>query len=110
MLRYAAAQAIGSYQRHISPKKGFACAFRVHTGHCSCSEFARRFVLRAGVWRLLHALPRRFIRCRNASIALSESQANEPGKNGTGHDPYPKDCAVIGAAECGTYACCFWPF
>ncbi len=30
--------AIEVYQRHLSPRKGFSCAYRCHTGHASCSQ------------------------------------------------------------------------
>lgn len=49
---------IRAYQRHLSPRKGFRCAYRAHTGRASCSELGRRAVRRHGVlrgWRLARA-------------------------------------------------------
>lgn len=103
MLRYAAAGAIALYQRRLSPHKGFSCAYRVHTGGCSCSEFARRFVLRAGLLRLLAILPRRFRKCRSAHLALAEKAESER-KKGQWTDPFPKEWACL-AADCGGQCC-----
>lgn len=49
-LRALALAAIRAYQRWVSPHKGFACAWRVHTGRASCSQLAARAVRRYGVW------------------------------------------------------------
>lgn len=49
-LRALALAAIRTYQRWVSPHKGFACAWRVHTGRASCSQLAARAVRRYGVW------------------------------------------------------------
>ncbi|XHS76805.1 membrane protein insertion efficiency factor YidD [Burkholderiaceae bacterium UC74_6] len=55
--------AIRAYQRFISPYKGFCCAYRVHTGRCSCSEFGRRAVARKGVFTGLMLIDARLQRC-----------------------------------------------
>lgn len=70
MLRLAAAGAVGAYQRHISPHKGFSCAYRVHTGRGSCSEFGRRVILRLGLLAFFRLMPRQFARCRAAFAAI----------------------------------------
>ena len=38
--------AIHGYKRHVSPRKGFACAYRVHLGACSCSTLGLRAISR----------------------------------------------------------------
>ena len=55
--------AIRAYQRFVSPYKGFSCAYRVHTGRCSCSEFGRRAVERKGVFTGLLLIDARLQRC-----------------------------------------------
>ena len=55
--------AIRAYQRFVSPYKGFCCAYRVHTGRCSCSEFGRRAVKRKGVFTGLMLIDARLQRC-----------------------------------------------
>ena len=49
LLRALALRAIGLYQRHLSPRKGFACAYRARTGGASCSELGFRAIRRFGL-------------------------------------------------------------
>ncbi|HEX7686494.1 MAG TPA: membrane protein insertion efficiency factor YidD [Burkholderiaceae bacterium] len=56
--------AIRAYKRHVSPRKGFACAYRVHTGRASCSTLGYRAVARHGVFRGLGILDARLAQCR----------------------------------------------
>ncbi len=81
MLAATSVLAIRGYQRFLSPYKGFCCAWRVHTGRASCSEYARRLVERRGVIALFTGLPRQFERCRRAFVALAVPMGSEdPGK------------------------------
>lgn len=77
LLRGATAGSIRLYQVWLSPYKGFCCAYRHRTGRCSCSEYARRLVLRRGPLALLQGLPRQFARCRQAYAAI-QAEAAEP--------------------------------
>lgn len=51
------------YQRHVSPRKGFVCAYRVHTGCASCSHLGYRAIRRYGIWQGLDVLQARLTRC-----------------------------------------------
>jgi putative component of membrane protein insertase Oxa1/YidC/SpoIIIJ protein YidD len=62
--------AITQYQRHVSPRKGFRCAYRALRGRDSCSQFAKRAIERHGVAEGVRLLNRRFERCRWASHVL----------------------------------------
>jgi len=55
--------ALRGYQRFVSPHKGFACAYRVHTGGASCSTLGLRAVRRFGALRGLGVLRRRLHLC-----------------------------------------------
>ncbi len=55
--------AIRLYKRFVSPYKGFACAYRVHTGRASCSTLGLRAIRRLGVWRGAAVLRRRLEQC-----------------------------------------------
>lgn len=48
-MRRLALALIRFYQRHLSPRKGFCCAYRTHTGRQSCSALGYRAVRRFGV-------------------------------------------------------------
>ena len=56
--------AIRGYKHHVSPRKGFACAYRVHLGACSCSTLGLRAISRYGAWRGLGVLRLRLQQCR----------------------------------------------
>ncbi|MBN9421284.1 MAG: hypothetical protein BGO63_00040 [Candidatus Accumulibacter sp. 66-26] len=55
--------AITAYQRHLSPRKGFCCAYRVHTGRHSCSVLGFRAIRRYGVFAGFAVLQRRLHLC-----------------------------------------------
>jgi putative component of membrane protein insertase Oxa1/YidC/SpoIIIJ protein YidD len=66
--RLALLAAIRFYKRRVSPHKGFACAWRVHTGGCSCSTLGYRAVSRFGVVRGLGVLRLRLDRCHEVFL------------------------------------------
>lgn len=55
--------AIRLYQRVISPRKGFRCAYRAYTGHAGCSALGYRAIRRFGVWHGLGVLNARLEKC-----------------------------------------------
>ena len=55
--------AIRTYQRHLSPHKGFTCAYRHQTGCRSCSVLGFRAIRRYGLFAGLPVLQRRLERC-----------------------------------------------
>lgn len=63
LMRDTVLGAIRLYQRRLSPHKDFACAYRVHTGRCSCSQIGLRAVRRFGVVGGWHLLRRRTSLC-----------------------------------------------
>lgn len=63
MLRGLVLVAIRAYQRHVSPRKGFCCAYRMHTGRKGCSELGYRAIRRYGLLRGWLILRRRLWLC-----------------------------------------------
>ncbi|WP_083286942.1 MULTISPECIES: membrane protein insertion efficiency factor YidD [unclassified Janthinobacterium] len=55
--------AIRVYQRHLSPWKGFRCAYRVLTGRDSCSAYGYKVIARHGLRAGLALLQRRLRAC-----------------------------------------------
>lgn len=103
MLRLAAAGAVGMYQRHISPHKGFCCAYRVHTGRVSCSEFGRRVIMRLGLVAFFRLMPRQFARCRAAfaSLTLRHAHGDDESRGGRIRGALDScDCADCGLSAC----------
>ena len=64
---------IAGYQRRLSPRKGWSCAYRVASGGASCSDAVRRLVARDGVVRSAIPTVRRFVACYQAAALLSQS-------------------------------------
>jgi len=107
-MRHAMALGIGFYQRNLSPLKGFCCAHNHLHGRGSCSQFARRVVLRFGVVRLLPLLKLRFIACRKAFLVLSESDSkSHEGGGNRGKQQSGEEVAKYCAADAAVnIACC----
>ncbi|MBJ7308643.1 membrane protein insertion efficiency factor YidD [Rugamonas sp. CCM 8940] len=62
-MKRIALAAIALYRRHLSPRKGFSCAYRVHTGRDSCSAYGQRVIQRYGLRIGLALLRRRLAAC-----------------------------------------------
>jgi putative component of membrane protein insertase Oxa1/YidC/SpoIIIJ protein YidD len=109
LLSIAADKAIGLYQQYISPYKGFRCAYHAHTGHRSCSAYARAIVRKRGVFALVLAMPRQFDRCRTAYMAILESRqpshpsARKKDKKGKWYDGC--DCSGCDLGGCDLDHC-----
>ena len=110
-----ALSAIRGYQRYISPRKGFACAWRRHTGHASCSTLGFRAVRRYGVARGLALIRQRTRLCgvahRRFSPVLRRAPLSQRGDCDLGCDA-PGDCDFprgMGAFSCCDGCSCDWP-
>jgi putative component of membrane protein insertase Oxa1/YidC/SpoIIIJ protein YidD len=66
----ASVSAIAWYQVVLSPRKGFACPYRVLTGGESCSQFARHVFETESWWLGLRAVIARFRLCAGVARAL----------------------------------------
>ncbi len=51
------------YQRHLSPRKGYDCAYRLHCGGAGCSGLGLRAIRWKGSWTGLWLLRERLARC-----------------------------------------------
>jgi putative component of membrane protein insertase Oxa1/YidC/SpoIIIJ protein YidD len=102
------------YQRHLSPRKGYRCAYRArHPTRSSCSEFAKRAIVRLGVLTGLQLLRRRFRRC-HAAGEVCRTQAKRRRESGyldrlgacaNPSEPLESE-ALCCLAEAGGEACC----
>lgn len=80
LTRSSAAALIRGYQKHISPKKGFSCAYRVLHGKESCSEFIKRTILEQGLIDAIPAAQHRLQACKAANQVL-KSKIETPDSN-----------------------------
>ena len=98
--------AIRGYKRHVSPRKGFACACRVHLGACSCSTLGLRAISRYGAWRGLGVLRLRLAQCR---LVAQEARARpfvaRSAQAGFVDCDVPCDasCVDVSACSCGDF-------
>ena len=109
--------AITSYQRYVSPHKGFCCAYRAYTGRQSCSSLGFRVVRRYGVFGGLTVLRRRLYLCgvahRRYSAPHKRGLHRQQGFCDVGCDiPCDFSCDLPSIDICssiGDCASCDWP-
>jgi putative component of membrane protein insertase Oxa1/YidC/SpoIIIJ protein YidD len=99
--------AIRGYKHHVSPRKGFACAYRVHLGACSCSTLGLRAISRHGAWRGLGVLRLRLQQCH---LVAEELRARPPfvraAQAGFVDCDLPCDGSCIEASTCSGCETC----
>ncbi|MBW4682365.1 MAG: membrane protein insertion efficiency factor YidD [Microcoleus vaginatus WJT46-NPBG5] len=78
--RSSAAALIRGYPKHISPKKGFSCAYRVLHGKESCSEFIKCTILEQGLIEVIPVAKHRLQACKAATQVL-KSKIETPDSN-----------------------------
>lgn len=93
--KHLAVGGIELYQRYISPYKGYRCAYGVHVGGPSCSEYGKRAISDNGVMVGTVLLFRRFQECGQAAMRAR----NNPVRAGE-----CSDCAD--SAMCWSIICC----
>ena len=101
--------AIRGYKRHVSPHKGFACAYRVHEGCASCSTLGLRAISRYGAWRGLGVLRLRLEQCHLVAEEQRERRARRItapiAQAGFIDCDVPCDASCVDFSACGGDAC-----
>jgi putative component of membrane protein insertase Oxa1/YidC/SpoIIIJ protein YidD len=85
--------AIRFYQRFLSPRKGFCCAYAAIKSHGSCSALGYRAIRRYGVWRGIAVLDKRLEKC---GVAYRRQQRHGVRSRQAGF----LDCACNAPAVC----------
>ncbi|MBO9554333.1 membrane protein insertion efficiency factor YidD [Cellulomonas sp.] len=67
---------VASYQRLLSPRKGWSCAHRVAYGDASCSAAVRELVRERGVLRAVVPTVARFVACYHAAVLLAQTDVS----------------------------------
>ncbi len=103
----AAIASISGYQRHLSPHKGFSCAYRVLHGGESCSQYVKRMIAERGWHGAIAAARERFDACSAANSQLKARPLCSQATHGTNR-PHPcqrraQDCADL---SCDGVECC----
>ncbi len=88
------------YQKHISPYKGYSCAYRYYTGKDSCSEFTKKSILKFGFLKSIPYFVEYLKKCKRVyNINEGSTQEEKIERN-------KKDKEVDGCNEaCGVLSC-----
>jgi putative component of membrane protein insertase Oxa1/YidC/SpoIIIJ protein YidD len=70
LLQHLAIASIELQQRDLSPRKGFACAYRIAYGGESCSQYVKGAIAAEGFPRAITMARDRFRECKQASQML----------------------------------------
>lgn len=100
MLAQAALLAIDGYQRHLSPRKGYACAYRIAHGGTGCSGFAKQALRDFGFFAAIPAIRGRFADCHAAALQLRLAREAEADPDETKPRRRWSDCDCGGCASC----------
>jgi putative component of membrane protein insertase Oxa1/YidC/SpoIIIJ protein YidD len=109
MLKALALAAIAFYQRYLSPRKGYSCAFRVHTGRDSCSAYGKRVIERYGAPYGVQLIKRRLKACSRTHHAQAGFVDCDLPCEGPDISACEDMQAALDAAECCGYGCDPWP-
>jgi len=71
---------IEAYQRHLSPRKGFACPHRVLYQSASCADYMKRVLARHSFADAIQIAPRRFRACHRAASTLQSQMSRQEGR------------------------------
>jgi len=73
-----AIRSISFYQKAISHRKGYACAFRVLHKDLSCSEFVKNEIELQGLLKGIRSALERFSACQHAAIEIKAAHLSNP--------------------------------
>lgn len=77
MLGHAGAALIRVYQRHLSPRKGYRCAYGVLHGAGTCSSIGLAIMEQQGFWAFWRQMPLQFDACHAAATTLNQETGEE---------------------------------
>ncbi|MBE9169832.1 membrane protein insertion efficiency factor YidD [Pleurocapsales cyanobacterium LEGE 06147] len=61
---------LNSYQKHLSPRKGFSCPHRLLYGSESCSDYVKDILINHDLKTAIQMAPQRFKSCKIAAQTL----------------------------------------
>jgi hypothetical protein len=98
--------AVVAYRRHVSPHKGFRCAYAAAEGRGSCSDIGARLAPRVSLTRFLALMSIQAGRCKVAYAVLQSAQnseselANKERQNDRDAESEARRCCGHGAVLC----------
>ena len=77
MLRHAGLALIEGYQRYISPRKRYRCAYGVLHGDGTCSSIGKRIMRESGFFGFFPMMRKQFAACTAAAVMLEAKKQKE---------------------------------
>jgi putative component of membrane protein insertase Oxa1/YidC/SpoIIIJ protein YidD len=71
----AAIASLNTYQKHLSPRKGFSCPHRLLYGGESCSDYVKRLLMNQNLLTTIQMSPQRFKACKISAQTLQSQRA-----------------------------------
>ena len=107
LANYLAIRAINTYQKHLSPRKGYCCAHRILYDGDSCSEHIKKlFIDNLDLISVIKQSHQRFAACKQANIIL-KSQKEQPQKRKNQTQTKPEsDTSYLGGEFISEAFCC----
>jgi putative component of membrane protein insertase Oxa1/YidC/SpoIIIJ protein YidD len=105
MLRFAGVAMISAYQRYLSPKKGFRCAYGALHGAGTCSSIGKRIMRERGFFAFLNLMPEQFAACKLAAQNLNQ-ETEEERKRRRRKRFSDIDCSTCDVPDCGDISDC----
>ncbi|MFK7754533.1 MAG: membrane protein insertion efficiency factor YidD [Sedimentitalea sp.] len=101
MISRFALSGIGFYQTHLSPRKGYRCAYSVLHGGTGCSGYVKHAIRDHGLWSALRLCRARMAACKDAADELNKDRAK---RKKTKRDGWAYYCGVslCAAAPCSS--------
>lgn len=91
-----AIRSISFYQRYVSPRKGYACAYRVLHSDLSCSAYSKQAIEAQGLCQGIKSTLRRFQECKLAAQTIKEQREAVQAETKTKPS---KKCGKLNACE-----------
>ncbi len=100
MINKLTIQLINLYQRYVSPHKGFCCAYRVHTGGLSCSQYTKEVIQENGLFKALPLVKKQFSKCKIAYQEIQEKKSKDNDKEKISSFCEGCACDCLGTSAC----------
>lgn len=101
MLSKAGLVLIDLYQRQLSPRKGFRCAYGSLYGAGTCSSIGKQIMREGGVFAFLRLMPEQFAACKAATMQLrNESEEERKRRRQQRRDRVNDYCENMTLSDC----------
>lgn len=105
MINWTSLKLIAFYQKFISPKKGFRCAYGVLNNTHGCSGFVKKIINEKGLLAGRYEIRAQFENCRLAAIKLKKKNGCKKRKRDCKENYRGCKNSSCEALDCGFSSC-----